>query len=77
MVEGREETSLVENIVYQYNTADTVVVGWKAYWYRSLLHKARRRGWWPNASLVWRVATGRSFRLPTMMGYHIRYQILA
>ena len=22
------------------------------YWHRSLVHKARRRGWWPNSSLV-------------------------
>ena len=46
------------------------------YWYRSLVHKARRRGWL-NASLVWRVATGRSFCLPAMMGCHIRYQFVA
>ena len=64
MVEGRKATSLVENIVDQWNTADTVVASWKAYWYRSLVHKARRRGCWPNASLVWRVATKHSFCLP-------------
>ena len=52
MVEGTKGTSLVENIVDQYNTAETVVAGWKAYWYRILVHKARRRGWWPNSSLV-------------------------
>ena len=42
-------------------------------WYTKLtvVVGGRTRVW------LWRVATGRSFRLPTMMGCHIRYQFVA
>ena len=51
------KTQCIGQLAHRYggirynNTADTVVAGWKAYWHRSLVHKARRRGWWPKASL--------------------------
>ena len=42
-------------------------------WYTKLavVVGGRMRVWF------WRVATGRSFCLPTMMGWHIRYQVVA
>ena len=63
MVEGRKETSLVENIVDQKNTADTVVAG-IGVWYAKLavVVGGRMRVWF------WRVATGRSLCLPNHDG---------
>ena len=41
-----------QNAVYRPIGTSTRRNTVQQYWYRSLVHKARRRGWWPNASLV-------------------------
>ena len=77
MVEGRKETSLVDNmLICRIPPTQLLLVGRHTgigVWYTKLavVVGGRTRVWF------WRVATGRSFCLPTVMGCHIRYQFVA